>query len=85
MNRIAYVLLSCVTLLLTACHTEEWTPSAPSGSGAMRFRIQCAAYGEEATRSDLRQNTDYDRVAFCVVDGSGAAVTGIKGLYDRNE
>ena len=84
MNRIAYVLLSCATLLLTACHTEEWTPSAPSDSGAMRFRIQCAAYGEEATRSDLRQDTDYDRAAFYVVDESGAAVSGIKGLYDRN-
>lgn len=44
--------------------------------------MSCAGYEDGNVRSDLRQETGYDRVEFCVVDGSGSAVGGVKCLYD---
>lgn len=83
MNRIAYVLLCCVTFL-TACRNDDWEAAGTPASEAVSFRIQCTGYENDATRGSRQEKTDYDRVIFCVVDDSGATVPGIKGLYDRS-
>lgn len=83
MNRIAYVFLGCLALL-TGCRSDEMPTAGSPESDAMRFRLQYAGYDDTATRSDLRRDADYDRVEFCVVDDSGAAVAGIKGAYDAS-
>ena len=81
MNRITYVLLSCI-VLLTACRNEEWMEySSPSFQG-IAFKLQYNDFEETAIRSNSYQKADYDRVEFCVVDESGSAVNGLKGLFD---
>ena len=81
MNRIASIFLGCLALL-TGCRTDEMPTAGSPGSDAMSFRLQYVGYDNQNSRSDLRQEADYDRVAFCVVDDSGTAVPGIKGQYN---
>lgn len=70
-------------VLLTACRADDPADgfSRPAAEG-VAFRMSCAGYEDGNVRSDLRQETGYDRVEFCVVDGSGSAVGGVKCLYD---
>lgn len=83
MKRIAYVLLGCMALM-SGCRSDETPAPRPSESDTVRFPLQYVGYDDSATRSDLRQTADYDRVEFCVTGTDGAVVTGIKSLYDAS-
>lgn len=70
-------------VLLTACQADDPADGLPRPAAeGVSFRMSCAGYEDGNVRSDLRQEAEYDRVEFCVVDGSGSAVGGVKCLYD---
>lgn len=86
MNRIAYVLLSCIAFL-AACQSDPHGVEAqplPTGEG-IAFRLQYDGFDNEATRSTGTVPADYSKVAFCVIDAEGFAVDGLKGLFDPAE
>ena len=81
MNRIVYVLLGCI-VLLTACRNDEWMEIPSPSTQGIAFKLQYNDYEEVISRSNTSHEADYDRVEFCVVDESGVAVSGLKGLFD---
>lgn len=83
MNRIVYVLSLCL-IILSSCRSDTWMePVSPdSARQGIAFKLRYEEFEEASTRSASLLDTDYDRVEFCIVDESGDAVNGIKGLYD---
>ena len=83
MNRIVYVLSLCL-IILSSCRSDTWMePVSPdSARQGIAFKLRYEEFEEESTRSASLLDTDYNRVEFCIVDESGDAVNGIKGLYD---
>lgn len=82
MGKTRYFLLGFAALL-TACQADD-TVSLPEGrADGMAFSLMYEDFENGATRSGLVRGADYDRVEFCVVGTDGGAVSGIKGLYDR--
>ena len=81
MNRIAYVLSLCL-IILSSCRSDTWMePVSPDGAQqGIAFKLRYEEFEEERTRSASLLDADYDRVEFCIVDESGDAVNGIKGL-----
>ena len=83
MNRITYVLLSCI-VLLTACQSDPREETLRPQSDGLVFKLQYDEFDNATTRSsDLPLDAHYDRVAFYVVDQEGSTVGGFKGLYDQ--
>ena len=82
MNRIKYVLLSCI-VFLAACQTDpqEGHTPLPVSEGIV-FRLHCETFDNATARSAVSTRTDYSKVAVCVIDDAGFAVDGVKGLYD---
>lgn len=86
MNRIAYVLLSCIAFL-AACQSDPHGGEAqplPTGDGIV-FRLRYDAFDNGATRSAESVPADYSKVDFYVIDEDGFVVDGLKGVFDPTE
>lgn len=82
MDRIKYLLLSCI-VFLTACHNDTWRDTSPEiSSNGIVFNLRYEGFDNMASRTASATSTSYSKVEFCVIDDSGFAVDGIKGLYD---
>lgn len=81
MNRIAHFILG-LAVILTACRTDDAADYGRNPDNGIVFKLQYDGYDNETTRSATLRDADYDRVEFCVVDGSGTVVDNMKGLYD---
>lgn len=84
MKRIVTVFLWSLLLTAASCAHEAWPEPDRSGasSGAV-FSLYSAEYDDAVSRATLGEGR-YDRVEFCIVDASGAAVPNLKGTYDAD-